>query len=106
VGGMVHDIKTITYGRINSRLGQTKIMAFDEFEQAHTHFKKICSIRQKRHYQIIEQNNRPFSSQKDNKTNHFLHQPVCQKEKNKNKLGKFFYMGRVQNSFLNQLFDL
>ncbi len=99
-------IVAITYGRINSRLGQSKIMAFDEFEQAYFHFKKICTIRQKRHYQIIEQNNRPFSSQKNNKTNQSLHPTFYQKEKNKNKLDENFYINGAQNSFLNQLFDL
>lgn len=89
-------VVAITYGRINSRLGQSKILAFDEFEQAYAHFKKICTIRQKRHYQMIDQNNRPFSSEKINIANQSLHPSLYQKEKNKNKLDEYFYMKGTQ----------
>ena len=98
-------VVAITYGRINSRLGQSKIMAFDDFEEAYTHFKKICTIRQKRHYQMIEQNHPSLASQKNNKTNQSLHPPFYQKEKNKNKLDEYFYINGAQKSFLNQLVD-
>lgn len=98
-------VVAITYGRINSRLGQSKIIAFDEFEKAYVHFKKICTIRQKRHYQMIEQNNFPFSSPKNNRTNQSLNTPFHQKEKNKNKLDEYFYINGAQKSFLNKLFD-
>jgi predicted DNA-binding WGR domain protein len=43
-------VVAITYGRINSRLGQSKLLAFDEFEQAYAHFKKMSQMRHKRQY--------------------------------------------------------
>lgn len=98
-------VVAITYGRINSRLGQSKIIAFAEFEQALIHFEKICTIRQKRHYRIIEKNKRPFSSPKNNNDHQSLYVHLCQKEENKNKLDKYFYMSSMQKSFLNQLFE-
>ena len=54
---------------------------------------------------MIEQNNFPFSSPKNNRTNQSLNTPFHQKEKNKNKLDEYFYMNGAQKSYLNQLFD-
>jgi predicted DNA-binding WGR domain protein len=98
-------VVVITYGRINSRLGQNKVVAFAEFEHALIHFKKICTIRQKRHYRIIEKNKRPFSSPKNNNDNQSLYVHFHQKEKNKNKFDKCFHINSIQKSYLNQLFD-
>jgi predicted DNA-binding WGR domain protein len=44
----------IAYGRINSRLGQNRLIAFEGFNLALTHFEKICKVRIKRNYQIVE----------------------------------------------------
>ena len=46
-------VVAINYGRINSRLGQSKMLAFDEFEQAYAHFKKMSQMRHKRQYLLV-----------------------------------------------------
>lgn len=40
------------HGRINSKLGQNKLVAFENFDDAFSHFQKICHIRHQRKYQI------------------------------------------------------
>lgn len=40
------------HGRINSKLGQNKLVAFENFNDAFSHFQKLCHIRHQRKYQI------------------------------------------------------
>jgi len=90
-------VVAITYGRINSRLGQSKILAFDEFEQAYAHFKKICQIRHKRQYRPVSGEKNVPTAVRTIKTT----QNTQYKVKNYTKSA----ISPHQNSFLNLLID-
>lgn len=44
------------YGRIHSKLGKNKLMAFESFYDAFCHFQKLCHIRHQRKYQLTSWN--------------------------------------------------
>lgn len=92
------------HGRINSKLGQNKLMAFESFDDAFCHFKKLCHLRHLRKYHITSWKKNQVESHTPNKqfiTNLFSESMKPKKIQNE----KNIYNIHLQKSFLNELFE-
>lgn len=91
------------HGRINSKLGQNKLVAFENFDEAFSHFQKLCHIRHQRKYQITawKQNQKEQIMQIQTQQNTPKDHPENSKNmQNKVKLDTQLH----QHSFLSELF--
>lgn len=90
------------HGRINSKLGQNKLVAFKNFNDAFSHFQKLCHIRHQRKYLITSWKRNHIESTFPNRPTIL---PFCTKPKKhkKNQKEKNIYNNYSQNSFINKL---